>query len=335
MLNWDDLNFFRSIAYEKSFRRAAAKRKLSVNTIRARIGRLEESLGMSLFGRGRDGLTLSADGTATLNIVQEMEATSLRLIPSNPANPMSPEGELKICCSEGIGETWLAPRLVELQQRVPVNVSFRCDFDQSRIHSPEHDLCLGFTRPTNPDTIICKVATIHFILCASKDYLNQRTLPQSTEDLHGHHFIVHDSYGLDYNALGSLVGDEAARRATVARMNTSHSIYQAIAAGLGIGALPSYLSEDNECVQAIDLQLDLKSDLWLSFNRSTGMSQPIRETIDWIKACFRCTEYPWFGDTFPQPETFRSDNNAFSNMSRFAASQRVLVPAAGIEPATP
>ena len=331
MLNWDDLNFFRSVAYEKSFRRAAAKRKLSVNTIRARIGRLEESLGMSLFLRGRDGLTLSADGIATLNIVHEMEAMSLRLTPADPSDRMSPNGELKICCSEGIGETWLAPRLAGLQQSVDVNVSFRCDFDQSRIHSPEHDVCVGFTRPTNPDTIICKVATIHFTLCASPDYLNNRTPPQTIEDLGGHCFIVHDSYGLDSNALRSVVGDEAARHLAVARMNTNHAVHQAVTAGLGIGALPSYLCEDTECVRAIDLQLDLKSDLWLSFNRATGMNQPIRNTIDWLKACFRCSEYPWFGDTFLQPVPFRSEINENAKVSGFAILQEAVVPAAGIE----
>jgi DNA-binding transcriptional LysR family regulator len=299
MLNWDDLNFFRNIAHERSFRKAAAKRKLSVNTIRARIGRLEESLGMTLFGRGREGLTLSADGIATLNIVHEMEAMSLRLIPAYPGNKISADGELRICCSEGIGETWLAPRLVELQQRVPVNVSFRCDFDQSRIHSPEYDLCIGFTRPTNPDTIICKVATIHFALCASPDYLSKRQPLRTIEDLGGHRFIVHDSYGLDFNTLYSLVGNESARPLAFARMNTSHAVQKAVAAGFGIGALPSYLCGNAEYVQVIDLELGLKSDLWLSFNRSTGVSQPIRETIDWLKACFRCTEYPWFSDALP------------------------------------
>ncbi len=334
MLNWDDLSFFRSIAYEKSFRRAAAKRKLSVNTIRARVGRLEESLGMSLFGRGRDGLTLSADGLATLNIVHEMEAMSLRLIPADPANRNSADSELKICCSEGIGETWLAQRLVELQQRVASNVTFRCDFDQSRIHSPEHDLCIGFTRPTNPETIICKIATIHFTLFASPDYLNKHTRPQTIDDLDGHCIIVHDSYGLDSNALRGFIGDDAARRVTVARMNTSHAVHQAIAAGLGIGALPSYLCKDTEHVQAIDFQLGLKSDLWLSFNRSTGMNQPIRDTIEWLKACFRCSEFPWFGDAFLEPELFRFENNASPNVSSIAGVQGIMV-AAGIEPATP
>ena len=329
MLNWDDLNFFRNVAYEKSFRRAAAKRKLSVNTIRARIGRLEESLGISLFRRGREGLTLSADGLAALNIVHEMEATSLRLIPANSANTISPDGELKIGCSEGIGETWLAPRLAELQQHVPVNVSFRCYFDQGRIHSPEHDLCVGFTRPTNPDTIICKVATIHFILCASRDYLNKRTSPQTPEDLDQHSIIIHDSYGLDSSALCSFVGDEAARRVTVARMNTSHAIHQAVVAGIGIGALPSYLCEDDDRLQALDLDLNIKSDLWLSFHRSTGMNQPIRDAIDWLKACFRFTDYPWFGETFVRPKSFGSRKHRESNIPHLAAFKEIVGSTAG------
>lgn len=329
MLNWDDLNFFRSIAYEKSFRRAAAKLKLSVNTIRARVGRLEEALGMPLFARGRDGLTLSADGITALNIALDMEAASLRLIPGRPSDKMSVDGELKICCSDGIGEFWLVPRLESLQRRLPVAVTFRCDFDQGRIHSPEHDICIGFTRPTNPDTIVCKIATIHFMLCASRDYLNRHANPQSIQELENHRFIVHDSYGLDFSALHNLVGEDAARRLIVIKTNTSGALNQAVESGLGIGALPTYLCTDSKSIQPIDLDLGLKSDLWLSFSRSSGTHQPVRDTIDWLKACFRLSDYPWFGESLICPGQGAKGWVENAGSSADTSSSERLVPAEG------
>lgn len=231
MLNWDDLNFFRSIASERSFRRAAARLKLSVNTIRARVDRLEHALGMTLFNRGRDGLSLSIEGMTALDIVLELDAVIGRLIPRPGADSVSADKPLTICCTEGIGEFWLAPRLPELIGLIGGNVSFFCDSDQDRIHSTERDICIGTSRPTNPETIVCKLATVHFVLCASTDYLERHGRPQSIGDLDNHRFIIHESCGLDGEAIQGLVGKDRANRLIGANMNDTHALSRAIAAG--------------------------------------------------------------------------------------------------------
>lgn len=310
MLNWDDLSFFRKIANERSFRRAAAKTKLSVNTIRTRIGRLEHSLGIALFMRSRDGLVLSPEGISALNVVHEMETTSLRLFSDLPGETSPAGQELRISCTEGIGESWLAPRLGSLYAKVPFNLSFRCDSDQVRIHASENDVGIGFTRPENPDTIVCKIATIHFIPCASRSYLERRKSPTSPSDLVGHRFITHKSYGLNTAKLREYAGSHIANQLFFTRMNTSDAIEQAIVAGLGIGALPSYRWPKLENVERVDLDLNLKSDLWLSFNRASAARQPIRDTIDWLKECFRLTDYPWFGDMFLFPAANAAGHDA-------------------------
>lgn len=335
MLNWDDLNFFRAIASERSFRRAAAKLKLSVNTIRARVDRLEQALGKTLFHRGRDGLSLSTEGMTTLGIVLEMDAASQRLAPRSYVDPTSSGKMLTICCTEGIGEFWLAPRLPSLLRLVEVNVSFLCDSDQSRIHSAERDICIGFARPTNPETIVCKLATLHFTLCASKAYLERYGYPPSMDDLDGHRFIVHESYGLDREAMRQLMGEDRARRLVVARMNGSHALYQAVASGFGIGALPTYLCGLSDSIEPLGLPVVLASDLWLSFNRSSMSSQTNRDAIDWIKGCFRQATYPWFGEEFVHPRDIRPDWVGQLPMPIEGALLNPLVPAAGIEPATP
>lgn len=335
MLNWDDLNFFGAIASERSFRKAAAKLNLSVNTIRARIGRLEQALGMVLFHRARDGLSLSADGVATLGIVLEMDATSRRLGARNGVNTLQDDGTLTICCTEGVGEFWLIPRLPALQRQVPLKVTFLSDTDQERIHSAERDICIGFARPTFPETMVCKLATLHFALYASKTYIERFGHPQSTEDFDGHRFIIQDSCGLSAIELQRLVGEARARRLIAGSVNGSHALLQAIASGAGIGALPTYLSGLSDAVVPLDLPVRLSADLWLSFNRSSMSSQVSRHAIDWVKGCFRPSDFPWFADDFVPS---RSNGEARSNLHVAPvrdAHVRSLVPAAGIEPAAP
>lgn len=332
MLNWDDLNFFGVIASERSFRRAAARLNLSVNTIRGRIDRLERALGMALFHRGRDGLSLSADGVAALGIVLEMEATSRRLAPRSSPNLVPTGDRLTICCTEGVGEFWLAPRLPALLRQIPVNISFLCDTDQDRIHSAERDICIGFARPTYAETIVCKLATLHFVLCASKSYFDRFGRPKSLDDFEGHRFIVHESYGLNGEAMRRLLGEGRARRLIAAKMNGSHALFQAIASGLGIGALPTYLCGLSDMIEPLDLPVPISADLWLSFNRSSMSSQTNRDAIDWIKGCFRQANYPWFGEEFIHPRDVWASRSSIPLAEAFV---NPLVPAAGIEPAAP
>lgn len=335
MPNWDDLNFFRVIASERSFRRAAAKLKLSVNTIRGRVDRLEKALSVTLFVRGRDGLSLSDEGMAVLDIVLEMGATSQRLAPHAPADPALAGETLSICCTEGIGEFWLAPRLPQLLKLVDVNVTFLCCSDQDRIHSVERDICIGFARPTNPETIVCKLATLHFTLCASKTYLERRGRPRSMDDLDGHRFILHESYGLNGEAMRRLVGEHRAPRLVAAKMNGSHALFQAIASGLGIGALPACLSGLSDSIEMLDLPMLLASDLWLSFNRSGMTSRINRDAVDWIKGCFQQPYHPWFSGELIPHHNIDSNWIDRSAVPPEGVLPNPLVPAAGIEPATP
>lgn len=335
MLNWDDLNFFGAIASDRSFRKAASRLNLSVNTIRTRVGRLERALGMVLFHRGRDGLSLSADGVAALGIVLEMDATSRRLAPRGSADPWQAANSLTICCTEGVGEFWLVPRLPALRQQIAVNVAFLCDTDQDRIHSAERDICIGFARPTYPETIVCKLATLHFALCASRSYLERFGRPRLLDDFDGHRFIVQDSYGLSTDAMKRLVGEARAHRLTAGKVNGSHALLQAIASGFGIGALPTYLLGLSDGIEPLDLPVELSADLWLSFNRSSMSSQISRDAIDWIKGCFRQADYPWFGEDFIHPHDIRSGWNDPSAIPISEEFVNPLVPAAGIEPAAP
>lgn len=335
MLNWDDLNFFRSIAPERSFRRAASRQNLSVNTIRSRIDRLEKALGMTLFQRSRDGLSLSIEGMTALDIVLEMDSAIGRLAPRANAAQSYGGNVLTLSCTEGIGEFLLAPRLPALMELIEGNVSFHCDADQDRIHSTERDICIGFSRPTNPETIVCKLATIRFIPCASKAYLDSFGRPTSLDDLDGHRFIVHESYGLDEETMRGIFGNERAARLIAAKTNGSNILYRAIAAGFGIGALPSHFCARSANIETLDLPITQTSDLWMSFNRMSMSSQTKRNAIDWIKQCFHQMAAPAAADDHLASGKSPEGNLQRHQMKANDSLKKALVPAAGIEPAAP
>ncbi|MEO3470612.1 LysR family transcriptional regulator [Roseomonas sp. CAU 1739] len=92
------------------FRAAAAKLNTTQSAISARIGQLEQELGIRIFQRGQR-VTLTAEGTALLRYAEQMvdlREEMLRAI----ADPAAMRGLLRIGLSETLAHT-LLPRLVE------------------------------------------------------------------------------------------------------------------------------------------------------------------------------------------------------------------------------
>ena len=78
-LKWDDLQLLGEVASQRSFRKAALKLKLSVNTVRARVDRLEAALQTIVFRRAVSGLSITAEGHTILKIATKMQVTSSNL----------------------------------------------------------------------------------------------------------------------------------------------------------------------------------------------------------------------------------------------------------------
>ncbi len=305
-VHWDDLHLVKTVAVVQSFRQTAIKLGCSVNTIRARIQRLEKALGTTLFKRSRDGVSLSGDGLVILDVAMEMQSFSNRLQRGTGNNTVVQQGELKISCSEGIGSYWLTPRLSDLHERLPKHiVVLDNDFDQHRIHSPDYDIRIGFAKPTDPDAIIKKLATVHQMLFASEAYVAKYGMPASINDMRDHRLVLLSAPGVKSDAASLFFGEDGARQLIAARFNTGHSLLGAIAGGIGIGALPTYAGAISARLIPLNVPITLKFELWLSFDRSGANSLPVREAIDWAHRCFDQARYPWFSDKFIHPRMFK------------------------------
>lgn len=320
-LHWDDLHLFRCVAAASSFRKAAVVLGVSVNTVRVHVERLEKSLNTVLFARSRDGICLTAEGVEILDIAIEMQSLSATIVGDLGNNVVTRPGEIRISCSEGLGEFWLTPKLGDLQERLPDHsVTLQNDFDQSRIHSREYDICVGFEKPIDPETIVRKLASVHIMLFASEKYVAKFGMPRSVNDAAHHRFVLQNAPGIHSNVIRLLVGDEASKKLVLAKVNTSHSLYWAIVNGIGIGALPTYARSVSKKVIPLDLPIQFKFELWMSFDRSVRSSKPIRATIDWLEACFDPVTYPWFSENFIHPDDFENKLEGANVVSLFEAN---------------
>jgi DNA-binding transcriptional LysR family regulator len=305
-LHWDDYRIVRAVAQSGSLRATARDMRLSVNTIRAHIERIESRLGQKLFRRNHSGSEMSEIAEQIVRTALAMETAAAEDFYSNDESPLRSK-EIRVCCSEGIGEFWLTRRLPQLQARIPgYNLSLLNENDQDRVHSDRNHISLGFTRPKGLDRIVSRIASVHFLLYASDSYLEVYGSPGSFEEAHSHRFILHDAPGLRSDLASLFIGETSASQLNQITVNTSHSLYRAVADGVGIGALPTYVRAITRKVKPINLAFQLKFDLWLSYDGRMKDSTALRHTADWLRECFDSDEYPWFSEHFIHPENLES-----------------------------
>jgi DNA-binding transcriptional LysR family regulator len=304
-VNWDDVYLFRTVAEAESLRKAAIQLGISVNTLRNRVARLEGALDTLLVARTRNGLSLTAEGQAVLGISSEVKAIGTRLRVAAGNNALHKADELSMCVSEGVGAFWLTPRIDGLRKRLPgLTVALRNSLDQSEIHTSDCDLRIGYARPTDPDSIVTRLATVHFVLCASDEYLRINGAPVDFDDTANHAYVDQDSPGLSYDAVRMYVGSKDLKTLVVMRVNSSFSLFWAVANGQGIGALPSYVRVVSKRIRTLPIPLRLKFELWLSYDRALKQSRSIQTGVKWLRECFDSEKYPWFSETFIDPSEF-------------------------------
>mgnify|MGYP006290136609 CR=1 FL=1 len=139
------LNVIRQVSEASSLRKAGREFKISVNTVRAKLDRLEHKLGTTLFSRSRDGLRVTAEGRSVIKIAREMHLLGSRLPAARGNHVLTKDGEVRIAASEGIANFWLTPQLMDLKIRLPDHlVSLSALSDQKQIVLDGFDVAIGF-----------------------------------------------------------------------------------------------------------------------------------------------------------------------------------------------
>src|SRR6266849_8045852 len=111
-VSWDDLRLFGIAARELSFRKAATAMRTSSSTVVRRIERLEDTLGVRLFDRLPDGVSLTSEGRSVFAAAKEMERASLSLR-AQLDHELTRRGVVRCAVTEGLGTFWIVRHLAE------------------------------------------------------------------------------------------------------------------------------------------------------------------------------------------------------------------------------
>jgi DNA-binding transcriptional LysR family regulator len=240
VLDWNDLRFAHAVARTGSLTKAGRQLGVHQTTVGRRLAALEQALGCPLFTRSAGGLTPTSEGTRVLASIEPLASALLRFERRAPATTTEVRGLVRVAVTETGARQLVEGALPALMARHP---ELELELVPSNLVADlargEADLAVRLVRPDG-DVVARRLGQVTYGLYASDAYLADHPAPFA-DALAGHDIVV------PVRELAH--GPEAAwlaRHATAARprlrANSLVTLAQAVAAGLGVCALPNNLA---------------------------------------------------------------------------------------------
>ena len=292
-MDWDKLRVFHAVAEAGSFTHAGEKLNLSQSAVSRQIGALEGMLNVPLFHRHARGLILTEQGEILFRAAHEILAKLAMTEAMIAEAREKPEGPLKVTTTVAFGSVWLTPRIREFLALYPdVDLSLILADNELDLSMREADIAIRLTKPRQPDLIQRHVLTLSYRVYATPEYLKEYGMPKSPRDLDNHRIIV---YGEDarppvpnLNWLLEVGAPPDRPRRAVLRVNSVYGIFRAVQSGLGIGALPEYMSvESSNLVGILPETKGPTVEMYFVYPEELKDSKRIVVFRDWLLAKLR------------------------------------------------
>jgi DNA-binding transcriptional LysR family regulator len=248
-MDWDKLRVFHAVAEAGSFTHAGDTLSLSQSAVSRQISALEEALQVPLFHRHARGLILTEQGEALNRTVREVFAKLAITEALLTESKEKPAGRLKVTTTVGFGSSWLAPRLHGFLEAYPdVSVSLLLDDSELDLAMREADVAIRMHPPKQPDLVQRHLMTMQWNVVAAPEYLKKYGVPQRAEDLDAHRLVLfgqHHPPVQEVNWLAEAGRRPGSPRRALLEVNSIHAVLLAIRSGVGLGALPDYVVNEN------------------------------------------------------------------------------------------
>ena len=243
-MDWDKLRVFHAVADAGSLTHAGDELRLSQSAISRQIRGLEEQLRATLFHRHARGLLLTEQGELLYKATTEMAKRLGQAAAQIRDAKEEVLGDLRVTTTAGFGTSWLAPRLPALFETHPdLSVNLVLTESFLDLGMREADVAIRFGDPAQADLIRRPLMEVRMRLYASRDYIARCGEPRDEAELMSRRFISFSSSAPQPEASRVWVQSKSSpRRQSHLTMNSYFGILKAAQAGLGIAALPDYVT---------------------------------------------------------------------------------------------
>lgn len=181
------LQYFVAAARARSFSGAARRLDVSIPAVARLVTTLERSLGVTLFERSSQGLTLTADGASYLEKCQPLLLQLADIDEAISGAAARPRGSLVIGAPPIISQHCLLPALPAFHARYPdIQLDIRTVDRPTAPEAQSVEVMLLYGWPEHAGMVHRRVAHTRLLICASPVYWAAHGVPKRPKDLEGH-----------------------------------------------------------------------------------------------------------------------------------------------------
>ncbi|MBI1339026.1 LysR family transcriptional regulator [bacterium] len=282
-LDWAKLQSFVAVAEHGSLSAAARATGASQPTLSRHIAMLEEEVGLRLFDRRSDGLSLTATGAEIFEkaLAMAQAANELELIATGRSEQVS--GTVRITASQVMAAYSLPQILTALRIAEPqIAIELVASNETDNLLKREADIAVRMYRPLQNDVITRKVGDLTLGVFASRSYLERRGRPEITEDL-----LSHDVIGFDRSdemVAGFKSAGVDVSRDFFALRTDAHFVHpELVRAGFGVGVIETgFAQSDPELVRLFPEAMIRSLPIWLTAHAELRSSVRVRRAFDFL-----------------------------------------------------
>ena len=153
-MNWDDLRFFLAVARTGSVRAASTRLGVNHSTVSRRLSSFEESAGVRLFDRSRDGYMLTSAGRDLLDSTGRIEEEVASLDRRIFGMDQSLQGSLRVTVSQVLASNLLMDDIAIFCDEHPeVDLNLLDNFEHLDLGKRQADVAIRITR-NPPETLV-------------------------------------------------------------------------------------------------------------------------------------------------------------------------------------
>lgn len=297
---WTDLRFFLELARAGTLSGASRRLEVEHTTVARRIDRLEAQLGSTLFDRSREGYELTEVGQALLPHAEAMEGAALAAAEQIGGAEVAAHGVVRLGVPEVFGVRVVAPLLATLLEQNPdLSIDLLALPSFANLANREADLGVTMDAPTTGRYMVTRLASFHFYLYASPDYLAKRPPIRTQADLAGHDFVDYVQDRLASRELSYLneLGFTPRRRMCCSGMTAQ---LEAASLGMGLMMAPPYAVPDNGRLVRVLPGFQAERAFWLAAPTDLYRLRRVKIVWDLLREC--AESHP---DLFVQGDTMQ------------------------------
>ena len=278
--DWSLYRSFIAVLREGSLSGAARALGLTQPTIARHITALEQSIGLELFVRSRQGLSPTEGALELKPYAESLSATTAAMMRAASGQGKAVKGTVRVSASEIVGAEVLPPLFASLRERHPqLEIELVLSNTVDNLLRREADIAVRMVEPAHEALVIKRIGTVALGLHAHRSYLDRAGRPRTLQSLQNHTLIGFDRETPEIRSMRERIQELGAVHFAF-RTDSDIAQLMAIRAGFGIGICHVALARRDPNLERVLPGVQLKLGVWLAMHENLRSTPRCRAVFD-------------------------------------------------------